>query len=573
MAVELPPIIQEIRNIITGQKAVREQAQLIKDIRAHIDTTRKSIEKQRFAIIKYVAALAFMSDRLVRSSKLMGALGQVTQSLTGAFTDLAVVPLLPALIPLIGPMTSLIGFMGEHQAVAAFTGSIILLASALHRLFLGARIAGFIFHEAFTIKMRDAITRLFGAKKKMDELSEATQALGMVRGGEEAAKTARTTVTRGASRASHVKLSRIEGQAFIIYRKMLGLLAAIALHMRAIDETLLLQTITGIGKGAPTGVAAAKKAPKIPGAPGAKVPPILPAFNVKGLISLIGRFARLAFWVTVVVAGFNGLLNSFDRLNRIFGPLGLGFSVPSVSDKMEALGKVFTVFFAAIGTIVELFVLITTGPIALVVATLKAIFTGDLSVITDTLKRLGGEIIGSLYSLGRTIDDVSGGALTRFKNFFHGELVPAIRGALDSIGTWFKALPGDVSGWLMGVRGNIASWLGSIPDAIWNMLPAWLKNAIHGAGNIASTVGSGVEDFFNRLRGRQGGTREIPETGYYKLHRGERVVSYDRSSTVSGTQNVTINYAPQFANEGFGFASRHSMDLRFSFLGALGSVR
>lgn len=101
---------------------------------------------------------------------------------------------------------------------------------------------------------------------------------------------------------------------------------------------------------------------------------------------------------------------------------------------------------------------------------------------------------------------------------------------------------------------NIGSWLGNLGYTIWNSITEAVKNAMTG-------FSGGWKFWWNRdTEGHQKGLNYVPQTGMYKLHRGEKVVNASRTSR-EGSGNIVIN--PTFnINATGGVNSSIESDLR-----------
>jgi len=109
-----------------------------------------------------------------------------------------------------------------------------------------------------------------------------------------------------------------------------------------------------------------------------------------------------------------------------------------------------------------------------------------------------------------------------------------IYNAITSLSSTFIQIGKNMISWLIN---GITSMASNIANALWNILPRWLQNAINGVGTMAKTI---VKAFGGLFGMQQGGIVTRPTPALIGERGPEAVIPLDRIGSIGGI-NITIN--------------------------------
>jgi hypothetical protein len=116
-----------------------------------------------------------------------------------------------------------------------------------------------------------------------------------------------------------------------------------------------------------------------------------------------------------------------------------------------------------------------------------------------------------------------------------------IYNAITSLSSTFIQIGKNMISWLIS---GIQSMASNIANALWNILPRWLQNAINGVGTMAKTI---VKAFGGLFPIQSGGIVTRPTPALIGERGPEAVIPLDRIGSIGGI-NITINTSSMGGN-------------------------
>jgi phage-related minor tail protein len=113
--------------------------------------------------------------------------------------------------------------------------------------------------------------------------------------------------------------------------------------------------------------------------------------------------------------------------------------------------------------------------------------------------------------------------------------------AITSLSSTLIQIGKDMISWLIS---GIQSMASNIANALWNILPRWLQNAISGVGTMAKTI---VKAFGGLFPMQSGGIVTRPTPALIGERGPEAVIPLDRIGSIGGI-NITINTSSMGGN-------------------------